>query len=114
MISGQTITLQTLGETTVNPIGEEQSTLNTTQVDNVLIVTPTTGDATDNQRPYGDTVNAVMYMPRTWDPVSLRGAKVTTQDGRVFTVLGDPMPVKAGITPTRWIPMQINLHQEEG
>lgn len=70
-------------------------------VDNV-IVSPV-ASATVSTPLSGQALEAshACYFPRSWAFHRLRGALVGIR-GRVFTVLGDPEPFTAGLSPTGW------------
>ncbi|KAB8289312.1 phage protein [Bifidobacterium ramosum] len=80
-----------------NPIWRTESET----VDDVLVKPGADSNATDSTRPEGITVALTLAFPRTWTYRSLRGAIVTVRD-HGYRVVGDPLPVDGGITPTRW------------
>ncbi|WP_236023765.1 hypothetical protein [Bifidobacterium miconis] len=92
----------------MNPIWREESET----VDDVLVKPGADSNATDSNRPEGVTVVLTLAFPRTWTYRSLRGAIVTVH-GHGYQVVGDPLPVDGGITPTRWN-LTVELTDSEG
>lgn len=84
-------------------------------VDDVLVQAPTGSNATDSNRPDGITVDAVLQFPRTYDGRSLRGCTIIIRgdEQHPYHVVGDPLPVDGGMTPTRWN-MTVNVTRSEG
>lgn len=80
-----------------SPILESESET----IDDVLVKPGADSNATDSTRPDGITVALTLAFPRSWTYRSLRGARVTVR-GTDYEVVGDPIPVLGGMTPTRW------------
>lgn len=70
-------------------------------VDDVLVKPGADANATDSNRPEGVTVALTCAFPRTWQYRSLRNAVIGVR-GHAYQVVGDPIPVDGGLTPTRW------------
>ena len=84
-------------------------------VDDVLVQAPTGSNSSDSNRPDGITVDAVLQFPRTYDGRSLRGCTIIIRgdERHPYHVVGDPLPVDGGMTPTRWN-MSVNVTRSEG
>lgn len=101
MIHGETITL--IPKRKAGPgiggdtVWEELPPL---EVDNVLIASGSVANSTETNRPDGTTVAATFAFPRGFTG-DLRHATIKAR-GRIFQVIGNPMPVDGGITPTAW------------
>ncbi|WP_338325020.1 hypothetical protein [Bifidobacterium jacchi] len=80
-----------------NPIWAEESQT----VADVLVKPGAQANATDSTRPEGVSVALTCAFPRAWAYRPLRGARVTVR-GLDYQVIGDPIPVDGGLTPTRW------------
>nr|WP_169241894.1 hypothetical protein [Bifidobacterium sp. DSM 109959] len=80
-----------------NPIWREEPET----VDDVLVKPGAQDNASDSTRPEGVTVALTLAFPRLWTYRSLKGALVDVR-GHAYQVIGDPLPVDSGITPTRW------------
>lgn len=114
MIDGETVTIVT-PQTTVNEYGEEQTSGSRSETVVGAIIGPaTTADSSDPQRPEGVSVDANMYVPRSFAWHQLRGCQVKTADNSVYEVVGDPRPVVGSLSPTGYLPVTIPLHREEG
>lgn len=70
------------------------------EVSNVLLAPASTADLTGSTRPDGTVVDVVAHFPKTYT-ASLRGRRVRAL-GRVFEVVGDPLPYDPALTPTPW------------
>ena len=113
-MNGETITLirrvQTGRDQGNNPIWEETPE----DVDDVLVGPPSGSDATDTSRPEGIGVDLTLYFPRTYRGGSLRGCLVLIRgETTPYRVIGDPMPVDGGMSPTRWN-MTVPVTRSEG
>lgn len=82
------------------------------QVDDVLVIPGATTDSTEATRPDGVTVAATLLFPRTFPFRSLRNASVQVR-GTAYRVIGDPIPINGGITPTRWN-LSVEVERGEG
>lgn len=80
-------------------------------VDNVL-VSPGSGSNAGGTRPDGQTVAATLCFPRTYAGPPLRNLDIEVR-GVVFHVVGDPMPVDGGLTPTAWN-LAVDVTRSEG
>lgn len=80
-------------------------------VDNVLVAPASTADATDGNRPDGITVNLTLAFPRDYAS-SLHGCDVIIR-GERYRVVGDPIPVDGGLTPTAWN-RRVTVYRSEG
>lgn len=113
-MKGITITITYPGEEKRNKLGELISEPGETQkVDDVLILPPTTTDLANFEHGEGVGLSGIVYLPRTWQYRSLRGATISHQFG-TFTVIGDPVPAQTGLKPTRWLAMPVYVSREEG
>lgn len=83
------------------------------QVDNVLILPPTTTDLANFEHGEGVGLSGIVYLPRTWEYKRLKGATISHQFG-TFSVIGDPVPAQTGLNPTRWLAMPVYVRREEG
>lgn len=73
------------------------------EVADVLVGPPASGDDADSTRPAGVRADFDLLFPRAWPHRSLRGADVYLRgDPTPYHVVGDPLPVDGGMTPTRW------------
>ena len=66
----------------------------------VLLAPASTSDLTGSIRPDGTVVDVAAHFPRSYT-ASLRGRRVRAL-GRVFEVVGDPIPYDPALTPTPW------------
>lgn len=113
MMRGETVTVTWRVDTGerdegLNPIWREESE----SVDDVLVKPGADSNASDSNRPEGVTVALTCAFPRLWPYRSLRGALVTVR-GHAYQVVGDPLPVDGGMTPTRWN-LTVELTDSEG
>lgn len=101
MIHGETITL--IQKRKAGPgVGGDTAweELPPLEVNNVLIANGSGANSTETNRPDGTTVAATFAFPRDFNG-NLRRATIKAR-GRVFQVIGNPLPVDGGITPTAW------------
>ena len=84
----------------------------TETIDDVLVKPRADENAADSTRPAGITAALTIAIPRVWTYRSLRNALVTIR-GHDYRVIGDPLPVDGGITPTRWN-LSVELTDTEG
>lgn len=113
-MKGETITLIRLVETGRdqgnNPILKEVPET----VDDVLVGPPSGSDADDTNRPNGVSVDLTLCFPRTYTGGSLRGCLIRIRgETTPYKVVGDPMPLDGGMTPTRWN-MSVPVSRSEG
>ena len=109
---GETVIIKRRKQTGVdagnNPVWEpaEES------VDNVMVQSPNGSNASDSTRPDGITVDLTLQFPRTYAGGSLRGQTIAVR-GIDYRVVGDPIPLDGGMTPTQWN-MTVNVTRSEG
>ena len=83
-------------------------------VANVLVQPPSMSEPSDVDRPDGIRVDATLQFPRTYEGGSLRGCWILIRDEPTpYRVIGDPMPVDGGMTPTDWN-MSVPVTRGEG
>lgn len=70
-------------------------------VDNVLVGPPSNANASDSTRPEGIEISHDLLFPRAYTGGPLRGCDILLR-GRRYRVVGDPLPVDGGMTPTLW------------
>ena len=80
-------------------------------VDNVLVGSPSPDDVATSAEPDGLRVSLPLYFPRSYHG-ALRGCRVGVR-GTEYQVVGDPMPLDGGLTPTAWN-MQVNVSRDDG
>ena len=66
----------------------------------------------DSTQPAALESTAILYFPRTYTGESLKDCKAIVR-GREYRIIGDPMPLDGGITPTRWN-MQVIIDRDDG
>lgn len=81
------------------------------QVDNVLVGSPTPDNVATSADPQGLLVSMSLYFPRTYQG-TLRDCKVIVR-GTEYRVIGDPIALDGGLTPTSWN-MQVNICRDDG
>lgn len=113
MINGRHVTIVNRVRAGTDPGGDPIWADSEEEVDDVLVQDGAQANASDSTRPDGITVDRTAHMPRTWRYHSLRGRRMRLDDGTEYTVVGDPRPYDAGLTPTKWN-LTVNLHREEG
>lgn len=75
----------------------------TETVANVLVQPPSMDELSDRDRPDGIRVDATLLFPRTYGNGSLRGCEIIIRNEPTpYRVIGDPMPVDGGMSPTEW------------
>lgn len=98
---GETIIVERRVKTGVdegnNPIYETELE----QVSNVLVGPPNGKNATDSNRPDGVQIDADLYFPRRYAGAPLQGQSIIVRERR-YRVVGDPLPIDGGMTPTDW------------
>lgn len=84
-------------------------------VDNVLVQPSSGSNATETTRPDGITVDATLHFPRDYTGESLRGCTIIIRgdEQHPYHVIGDPIPVDGGMTPTQWN-MSVEVTRSEG
>ena len=82
-------------------------------VDNVLVEPGNQSNLSDARRPDGVSIDLTLRFPRAWEYRSLRGCNVTVRGISTYEVLGDPLPIDGGLTPTAWN-MTVLLHDTRG
>lgn len=97
---GETVTVCKRTKTGTDPGGGEIWELTQETVDDVLVADGAQNNSTDSIRPDGIDVACTLHFPRTYTD-SLRGAEIVVR-GETYTVLGDPLAYRGGISPTRW------------
>ena len=109
---GETVTILRVEQEGVdawnNPITRPVEEL----VEDVLVQNPTGADITDTDRPHGIRVDLVLQFPRAYTGGSLRDALIRVR-GVKYRVIGDPIPLDGGMTPTRWN-MSVNVTRSDG
>lgn len=80
-------------------------------VDDVLLGTAAPADVQDGTRPNALSVDLTAYFPRGYTK-PLRGCRIRAR-GRVWQVVGDPIPYDGGLAPTKWN-LAVNLHRTDG
>lgn len=100
---GVTITLRT-ARVEETPEGDSTITYSPPKtISNVLVSAPTFTEQADSVAIYGNQADIKFYMPRTWQYESLKNAYITTPQGSVYEVLGDPIPAQVeDMKPTNW------------
>ncbi|TCD53767.1 hypothetical protein EJ419_07315 [Alloscardovia theropitheci] len=98
---GETVTVIYKRESTVDPFGASVYEQVFESVPNVLVAPGAQSNSTENTHPDGITVAYTLYFPRAWKFKSLRGCLIRIDDNE-YTVIGDPRPYNAGLTPTAW------------
>lgn len=102
-MKGETVTVSTRTQTGVDDGNNPTWEWADETVENVLVGPPSGSNGPDSSRPDGITVDLNLYFPRSWVFHSLRGAKVLIRGNPVpYYVVGDPLPVDGGMTPTQW------------
>ena len=112
-MQGITLTIHYPTSTKRNALGEAETEYEDEQVNNVLILPPTTTDLANFEHGEGVGLSGIIYLPRTWKYRSLKGATISHQFG-TFSVIGDPVPAQTGLKPTRWLAMPVYVQREEG
>ncbi|NEG54756.1 hypothetical protein [Bifidobacterium platyrrhinorum] len=112
---GETVTVLRRVRTGVdegnNPVYEwERET-----IENVLVDSPATSDADDSNRPDGMRVDAVFRFPRSYAGGPLDGCRIVIRgdEENPYHVVGHPIPVDGGMTPTAWN-MSVEATYSEG
>ena len=109
---GETVTIHRWRQTGVdagnNPVWEPVDE----PVENVLVQSPSGSNAGDTTRPDGITVDLTLQFPRVYTGGRLRGCDITVR-GLKYRVVGDPIPLDGGMTPTQWN-MTVNVTRSEG
>lgn len=80
-------------------------------VGNVLVGSPTQDNVATSVNPEGLLVSMPLYFPRSYQG-TLRDCKVIVR-GIEYRVIGDPVALDGGLTPTSWN-MQVNVCRDDG
>lgn len=111
---GETVTVIRHTTTGVDEYGNPVHGETVEDVANVLVQPPSMGEPSDADRPDGIRVDATLLFPRTYGGGSLRGCGIFIRDEPTpYRVIGDPMPVDGGMTPTDWN-MSVPVARGEG
>lgn len=111
---GETVTVIRHTTTGTDEYGNPAHGETVEDVANVLVQPPSMGEASDADRPDGIRVDATLLFPRTYEGGSLRGCGILIRDEPTpYRVIGDPMPVDGGMTPTDWN-MNVPVARGEG
>ena len=113
-MSGETVTGIRHTTTGVDECGNPVHGETVEDVANVLVQPPSMSEPSDVDRPDGIRVDATLLFPRTYEGGSLRGCGILIRDEPTpYRVIGDPMPVDGGMTPTDWN-MSVPVTRGEG
>ncbi|MGE8691839.1 hypothetical protein [Bifidobacterium bifidum] len=83
-------------------------------VSNVLVDSPQEANTEDVNRPHGIEADLTLRFPRSYVGGPLRGCEIIVRDSeRPYTVVGDPLPLDGGLTPTMWN-MSVPVTRSEG
>lgn len=84
-------------------------------VDNVLVDPASDSQADDTNRPQGADRTLTVQFPRAWHGGSLAGCLMIVRGNETtpWQVVGDPMALDGGMTPTAWN-MSVPLIQSQG
>lgn len=111
---GETVTVIRHTTTGVDEYGNPVHGKTVEDVANVLVQPPSMSEPSDVDRPDGIRVDATLLFPRTYEGGSLRGCGILIRDEPTpYRVIGDPMPVDGGMTPTDWN-MSVPVTRGEG
>lgn len=100
MISGTDIAVIRPEMTGRDAMGEPVFSESEETVPNVLWHPATTDEIDETNRAFGVSCEIALDFPKSYT-ASLEGCRVRV-DGRVYRVLGDPLPYMAANTPTPW------------
>lgn len=113
MIRGETVTVIAR-----EPAGRDEGNdviwrdLDPVDVDDVLVGPGAQENSGESTRPDGITVDATLYLPRSYQGPNLRGARILMR-GHEYHAVGDPIAYEGGVTPTRWN-MSVQIARGEG
>ncbi|WP_419004275.1 hypothetical protein [Bifidobacterium pullorum] len=111
---GETVTVIRHTTTGTDEYGNPVHGKTVEDVANVLVQPPSMSEPSDVDRPDGIRVDATLLFPRTYEGGSLRGCGILIRDEPTpYRVIGDPMPVDGGMTPTDWN-MSVPVTRGEG
>ena len=111
---GETVTVIRHTTTGTDEYGNPVHGKTVEDVANVLVQPPSMSEPSDVDRPNGIRVDATLLFPRTYEGGSLRGCGILIRDEPTpYRVIGDPMPVDGGMTPTDWN-MSVPVTRGEG
>ena len=111
---GETVTVIRHTTTGTDEYGNPVHGETVEDVANVLVQPPSMSEPSDVDRPDGIRVDATLLFPRTYEGGSLRGCGILIRDEPTpYRVIGDPMPVDGGMTPTDWN-MNVPVARGEG
>ena len=111
---GETVTVIRHTTTGTDEYGNPVHGKTVEDVANVLVQPPSMSEPSDVDRPDGIRVDATLLFPRTYEGGSLRGCGILIRDEPTpYRVIGDPMPVDGGMTPTDWN-MNVPVTRGEG
>lgn len=111
---GETVTVIRHTTTGTDEYGNPVHGKTVEDVANVLVQPPSMSEPSDVDRPDGIRVDATLLFPRTYEGGSLRGCGILIRDEPTpYRVIGDPMPVDGGMTPTDWN-MSVPVARGEG
>lgn len=111
---GETVTVIRHTTTGTDEYGNPVHGKTVEDVANVLVQSPSMSEPSDVDRPDGIRVDATLLFPRTYEGGSLRGCGILIRDEPTpYRVIGDPMPVDGGMTPTDWN-MSVPVTRGEG
>ncbi len=112
MLTGESITILRPRITGIDEYGEPTRQWDEETIDDTLVGPPTPTEATDSTTPDAIDVTATLYLPRNHPVDSLNGCKAIVRSHE-YRIIGDPIPLDAGITPTRWN-MSVHITRDDG
>ena len=112
MIRGEPITILRPHITGVDQYGTPTRGWTEETIDDVLVNPSTPADTASSTQPDALEATATLYFPRTYTGGPLKGCKAIVR-GREYRIIGDPMPLDGGLTPTRWN-MQAQISRDDG